>query len=232
MSVSLRSPFRRRSTYVLAAVGMSAATILGACNGGADDLTETPRRSSPATTGSVEVPETGLDNDGAATTTKVDEPVTARHLEQAEAVAECAADEGVFVEVANGGGVQWKAPDGQEEIYRKVVRQCNDKVAERFGITTGEEPTRQDMEEWYKALLWTYECMKDHGYHTSEPPSVDVYVDSGGAVWHPYTAIMTGDGGAMGPGIAFNDENFRELENTCPQDLNYLIDVLGVLEDS
>lgn len=155
--------------------------------------------------------------------TGASQPVTGSRREQAEALAECTARQGVHVTVdPSGDGVTWRAPTGQEEVYNDVVNQCAEEVAKRFGIDTG-DPTPTDLARWYDAYVTTYHCMIDHGYPSDPPPSKDAYVDSGGTIWHPYNAIFAGDDPQLRPGEPFSSEAFRELENTCPQDLTYLL---------
>lgn len=148
--------------------------------------------------------------------------------EQSEAIAECAALKGVAVEVdPSGDGVVWKAPEGQEFEYSKVIDQCALDVAERFGVPQG-APGDADLERWYRAFLWTHQCMIEHGYLVEDPPSVDIFIDSGGSAWHPYNAVIKAAPGEIKPGVPFSEEAFRELEAACPQDLVWLLDHLDL----
>ncbi len=157
-----------------------------------------------------------------------DQPITASRREQSQAIAECAANEGIAVEVDPGGdGVTWRAPEGQENLYDDVIDRCAESVAEAYGVAQG-EPTVEDLERWYLAYLWTHDCMKGEGYPVEDPPSLDVFLDSQGTIWHPYNAVVRSAGGEIKPGVQFSEEAFRELENTCPQDVTYLLKELNL----
>lgn len=149
-------------------------------------------------------------------------------LEQSQAIAKCAAESGVAVEVdPSGDGVLWRAPEGQEDRYSQVIDECAGEVAERFGIYQG-DPTPEELERWYKAFLWVRDCMITIGYPVDEPPSLGSYIDSLGSNWHPYSAAMRSSDGNIRPGVPFTEESFRELEGTCPQDLSFLLTELDL----
>lgn len=63
---------------------------------------------------------------------------------------------------------------------------------------------------WYRTLLWTYQCMIDHGDRVTNHLSLESYAESEGANWHSYNAVMQEP--------TLSEEAFRDLEETCPQD--------------
>lgn len=167
----------------------------------------------------------GASSDVTEGTPGADQPVTASLREQSEAIARCAAEQGVAVEVdPSGDGVIWEAPEGQEARYAEVIDECASTVAEEFGVAQG-PPTIDELESWYRAFQWTHGCMKEQGYPVEEPPTLESYVDSGGTNWHPYNGVVRSiqATGEIKPGVPFSEEAFRTLENTCPQDLTYLL---------
>lgn len=219
-------------------LALSACTDSGTQSAESSTPTEPPESavvsssasmSTTTPTSSVEGgPDGGIPGPGGQPSGSGARPVTELENEMAEMTAACAVDEGVVVEV-DSGGVLYTPPPGEEDRYRTVVRACSEKTAEAYGIETG-RVSPETMKDWYRAYVWTHECMIENDYYVSDPPSIDVYVESGGAAWHPYNAIMLGDGEEVAPGVAFTEETFTELENTCPQDLNYLLNVLQVLD--
>lgn len=222
---------RLRSTPTRAAYIVALAMVASACLGSSDSVPAVPldaedEFSAPTTTGRPANTSVTAGNSRPANTVESDarsDVVAASRVEQSEAIAECAALQGVDVAVdPSGDGVTWRAPEGQEATVNSVVDACATEVAQRFGVVSG-EPSREDLEHWYEAYLLTYECMTELGYPSEPPPSIDAYVDSEGMAWHPYSAVMTNSQGEIRPGEPFSENAFRTLESLCPQDLTYLL---------
>lgn len=101
----------------------------------------------------------------------------------------------------------------QMERFRKVLGTCEEAAFESGLVARYSEQTPEELELWYEAFLIAQECLEERGYPTSDPPSLDVYVESGGAAWHPYDAL--------------SPTAIAEVEPICPQDLVLLVGELA-----
>ena len=117
-------------------------------------------------------------------------------------------------------GIVVDLPPEQQDEYFEVLDICRRRLFAELGVS--EVPSREELTAHYRAYLYVRECMIAEGYPVDDPPSLEVYVESLGAAWHPYDAVMAGGQGS--PGF------FSRLEETCPQDLFYLLDVLDLDE--
>ncbi len=117
-------------------------------------------------------------------------------------------------------GIVADLPPEQQDEYFDVLDICRRRLFAELGVS--EVPSREELTAHYRAYLYVRECMIAEGYPVDDPPSLEVYVESHGAAWHPYDAVMAGGQGS--PGF------FSGLEETCPQDLFYLLDVLDLDE--
>jgi len=109
-------------------------------------------------------------------------------------------------------------PEEQFDRYLEVGEICRKRMLAWLGVP--EEKTEEDRLKQYSALLYVRECMLAEGYPVDDPPSPEVWVESGGAIWHPYTGVMLG---TQEP-VAY----YTSLEEICPANLFYLYDVLGI----
>ncbi len=118
-----------------------------------------------------------------------------------------------FSGTPNQGGILFDVPPEQMELHLEANSVCRSAYATVAGIDMGpfDEET---LTEWYWAYVGTYECLVEHGYPTSPPPSLEEYIESGGEVWHPYNEMYL-----------TNQEPTDEqlLFETCPQDLDVLL---------
>jgi len=55
-------------------------------------------------------------------------------------------------------------------------------------VTQPPSPSRELLATYYRAGLIEYQCLVDHGFRPSEPPSEDVYIESGG-LWDPFADL-------------------------------------------
>ncbi len=109
-------------------------------------------------------------------------------------------------------------PPEQFDRYMEVGEICRRRLFAKLGVP--EKKTEEDLLKDYSALLYVRECMLAEGYPVDDPPSPEVFVETYGAIWHPYTGVMLG---TQEP-IAY----YTRLEEICPADLFYLFDVLGL----
>lgn len=141
-------------------------------------------------------------------------------IERVEFYASCLTDEGMAVEIDYVDlGVTYRIPEGQENTYNRIKAECRVATRERFGMTDHPQPA--DLERWYQAYVWTWRCLSEFGYTLNDPPTIDSFVDSGGANWQPYAELVLGGGAPDG-------EERRALEEACPQDVDYLLLFLGI----
>jgi hypothetical protein len=101
----------------------------------------------------------------------------------------------------------------QTERYREVLRLCEEAAINSGLVGPVLPPTEADLALQFQAFQLTYRCLVDAGLPAPEPPSEQVYVDSGGKAWHPYTLLSPGD--------------VPTAEALCPQDLVVLFERLA-----
>jgi hypothetical protein len=102
----------------------------------------------------------------------------------------CLAEDGWDVEVTSDGGIAGGFPRDQSNRFIENHMAC----IRRFGYDlTPPHLTYEEASELYEALLDVADCMRQLGYHVSEPPSRHAYAErlaSGGfAEWHPHQAV-------------------------------------------
>jgi hypothetical protein len=136
-------------------------------------------------------------------------------IERVEFYASCLTDQGMAVEIDYVDlGVTYRIPSGQEDAYNRIKTGCRAATRERFGMT--DHPAPLDLERWYQAYVWTWNCLDQHGYTLNDPPTIDSFVDSGGANWQPFAELVMS-------GAAPDGDARRALEQSCPQDVDFLI---------
>lgn len=136
-------------------------------------------------------------------------------IERIEFYAACLSEGGLAVEIDPVDlGVTYRIPDGQEDAYNRIKTDCRAATRERFGMT--DHPRPADLERWYRAYAWTWRCLIEYGYILNDPPTMDSFVESGGSNWQPFAELMLSGGAPDG-------EVRRVLEQSCPQDVDYLI---------
>jgi hypothetical protein len=111
-------------------------------------------------------------------------------------------------------GVTYRIPEGQENAYNRIKTACRAATREQFGMT--DHPQHADLERWYRAFVWTWRCLTELGYVLDDPPTIDSFVHSGGTNWQPFAELVLSGGAPDG-------EARRALEQSCPQDVEYLI---------
>ena len=107
---------------------------------------------------------------------------------------ECANDQGARLRVSPpGDGISGLNDRGGHlsEVFTAVFEAC------RAGLKLPEykELTDTQLEEHYRFLLEVKQCLVDNNFPASEPPPVDLFIDTYYTThaWHPYDAAIDGD---------------------------------------
>lgn len=132
--------------------------------------------------------------------------------EHIQYLADCIRSAGFQVEVDQGGLLAEPGPE-QEQNYREASNACEQAAIESGLVGPLEPPDEDELAAWYEAYLLTYECMLAAGYATTAPPSEDAYIESDGRIWHPFETLSGG--------------MISVVEDTCPQDLVVLFEMLA-----
>ena len=128
----------------------------------------------------------------------------------------CVKGAGFDVELVDGGLLATPAPE-QRDLYRETLAACEKSAIDRGLVGPLLPPSHEELAAWYEALTWTHDCMAAAGYPVSDPPSLDLYVESNGRVWHPYDVLPV--------------EKIPVVERVCPQDLVVLFEIIASGED-
>ncbi len=146
--------------------------------------------------------------------------VRASVLERQEFVLECFRRYGFEGEIDPMDlSIGFETPPEQQERFWEVNQLCLQEEFEWLGYPLGKN-SPEELRRHYRAYLYVRECMIAEGYPVDDPPSLEAYVESGGEIWHPYDALMQGGEGSP--------TFFTKLEQICPQDLFYLLQVLDL----
>lgn len=127
-----------------------------------------------------------------------------------ERVASCLVDKG-WTDVVVGADGQSIQSDSLRASQREAFTRDRVACEDAAGFQPGSEaPTDDDLRAQYAALVDSAACLRDLGYETSDPPSVQVWVDSyraGEAPWSPFTDIV--------PNVS--PEEWDRIQRACPQ---------------
>jgi predicted small secreted protein len=134
-------------------------------------------------------------------------PGTPRQHLEADLFADCLVDKG-FEPVRDGIAVGVRVPDEQRAAYGEAVTECG-AVAESglppLEVLTGEP--------YYDALKEVASCLAGLGYTVSDPPTLDVFLESLAAdepPWNPYLDL---------PFNLLSTTEWAEVNDVCPQAL-------------
>lgn len=80
----------------------------------------------------------------------------------------------------------------QDEAFQDAIMEC-DRRAVNEGVVAQSPltgfPGPETLALWYRAYVEVaYECLRDNGFPTNPPPSVDEWVENYPDVWHPHDA--------------------------------------------
>ncbi len=122
------------------------------------------------------------------------------------ALADCLTTKGwktVIVESAEGFiGFEIPGLTGdQNDEFMAADRACRGEI----GVIDS-NPDPMAIRAHFRHLLWAKDCLENLGYEISEPPSVQVFVESLGAAWSPHDDLSPGQ------------EGWVAANRACPQD--------------
>ena len=131
--------------------------------------------------------------------------------EHLDYLVSCIAAGGFSVELDPSDGSMTANPGAaQMDNYIAVHDACRHAAIDYGLVDSYAPPSDAELELWYRAYLITQDCLIEHGYPTTEQSSLEVYVQSGGAAWHPYNALI-------------RTTSEWEVEPVCSQDLVKLV---------
>jgi hypothetical protein len=99
-------------------------------------------------------------------------------------------------------------PSNQRDVFQEALAEC---MAGAGLDTEAEKPTLSDAdyERLFKAYVETADCLAEEGFETSTPPSLQVFIESEGEVWHPYDVIAHDR--------SLSDTDWQRANRLCPQ---------------
>jgi len=90
-------------------------------------------------------------------------------------------------DMGNGGYETTPAPPGREQAFGLAERKCRLLLGYPDDPELGSDVFNAVM---YLRLLDTYQCLVDAGFSPGRPPDVEAFIESEGAMWHPYVALL------------------------------------------
>ena len=115
----------------------------------------------------------------------------------------CMAEKGFTVEIMDDGGISSDVPTEQISQRDAAMEACTSE----HGFDQPPEPlTDAQLSELYDDLVEVKECLEEAGHEVDDPPSLQSFVDSQGAAWHPYDSL---DPSSLA--------EFQDVERQCPQ---------------
>ena len=126
------------------------------------------------------------------------------------AKAQCHTDNG-FPAYYDGEGIETEAGRGQWDDYRAMTARCDEEVTARLGPLPAAIPySAQELRALYHLNVELNDCLSEHGYPTSEPPTEETFVST-------YQQVYAG-----------SEEALEQLWNPYPADPNVAIDARKV----
>jgi len=115
----------------------------------------------------------------------------------------CANDNGIPVRlIPPGDGFSFgEVPPEQSAVAMEVVEACE----KALKLPAYEPAGRAELEEIYAYMVALASCLETQGHSVSDPPSVEVFVDSHGS-WNPYDYVPHAD-----------IKELDRLQQACPQ---------------
>ena len=99
------------------------------------------------------------------------------------ATAACLQEKGYNARVEEGGIRVEGAYD--RDTSKADLRACEERI-DPARLQPPPEKTRAQLEAMYRFVVAQTECMREAGYPVSDPPPLQVYVDSEGSAFDPY----------------------------------------------
>lgn len=155
-----------------------------------------------------------------------------RYERRSQFLQTCLQDSGFAVQIIEQRGdltVLQSETGGQDEAFRQAFVTC-EAEAERLGLLLPRrEPTEDELRELYRLYMWTHQCLIEHDFETTPPPSEEAWIESGGRLWHPYDALpythlFIAPGSEQPPGVL---DEARRIEETCPDAPGLIRDLIA-----
>lgn len=115
------------------------------------------------------------------------------------------------------GAIMAKPGVDQMGRYKEVQSDCEQSAISSGLVGAPKPPDEATLSVWYQAYRALNECLMEHGFPVTEPPSETTYVSTGGS-WHPYQMLQT--------------SQLAKAEAVCPQDLVTLLEDLASRDGS
>lgn len=162
--------------------------------------------------------------DGMASVSEWEEPAWMAQVRQQDeafqsAMIACFAEYGLEATRQIGGGdvgIHFTTDDGSIPEIPPGVQAIIDEAAEDCNarVPLPDHHTSKTLDDAaYERMIDLRDCIIAHGYDVPEPPSAEVWIDSGlEAAFNPYVAIL------LGPSpIRIPEDELRSLMEACPQ---------------
>lgn len=103
-------------------------------------------------------------------------------------VVDCMNDHGFAVTLhPDGLGSNWAAiPPEQNQLAQAVNYACRDGLR----IPSREPFSRSQWEELFAYQLGLADCIDRQGYDTTDPPTIEAFIESEGAIWDAYIGVQ------------------------------------------
>jgi hypothetical protein len=116
--------------------------------------------------------------------------------------------------LASAGFVRVLLPDG---TYKVDARGLEDELTEAWSDCTSRMSTALPVPVaddayfagYYDFLVELKDCVESEGYLVAEPPSKPAWIESQGALWHPFEGLDS-----------LSDSELADLERACPQNFS------------
>ncbi len=172
----------------LTASALTAGVVLAACTGGGG-----PTVSAPPTT--LPVPRA----------TEITAAGETRTMRWGRVYQRCLIEAGLPAVLDPDGGVRTNYPKEQRDAASEAFERCTE-VADAAVPHDPPPASEADWQELYDFEIALAECLARYGF-TSDPPSFERWMDSGGEAWSAYNAVPQG----------LSDEEWNGINNACPQ---------------
>lgn len=195
-----------------------ATTVVG-CGSGSTDGTPPSSRENTSTTASHDTESIAAAAAFLETLDLPDEGMPPGWLEVERILGLCIASFGFEVlepELALESGVFYFYAGEQIEAVNQAQRSCQEALLRSGHLLPINEETHRIR---YRALIEVHDCLEDKGFPTTQPPSIDAFVESPDG-WNPWEAML-GDADPPLPTPEFRasatfGEYFDSLED-CPR---------------
>jgi len=96
----------------------------------------------------------------------------------------CLAERGFVALPDPAGGYTFRVGE-QFDAFQEATTVCNRQLTEAGILSDVQQLSERQLVVLYRLALGINDCLAEHGYPVSPPPSEDKFVESGGRVWNP-----------------------------------------------